>query len=155
MHGFKTIPEAARQHIDTALAQGISVAELRADEKKFQDDIVRLKQTNEAALDASEVVFLDRGMHDTIAYNRANGDKTDDWIMAIVGNAHYAGVFLLAPLPHYQQDYARTEDADFAVRLHGLLRTAYQEAGMEPVDVPVMSVAERADFILQTIEGEL
>lgn len=152
--GHKTIPEAARTVIDEAMEKGISVEELRSDEKRFQDDVARLKEKIEAAHDKSVLTFFDRGMQDTVAYMRHYGFNIDEWIAALMDKAKYQKVFLLEPLSTYQSDYARTEDQDFAKSLHKLLHDAYTEFGMEPIYVPAVSLNDRVKFILDKVKVE-
>ena len=152
--GYKTIPEAARTVIDKALEKGISLEALRSDEKRFQDDVARLKEEVEASHDKAVVTFFDRGMHDTAAYMRHYGFTIEEWLKALIGRSTYQKVFLLEPLPMYENDYARTEDHDFTKKLHTLLHDAYAEFGMEPIHVPAVSPSDRVRFILNTIGTE-
>ncbi|HVS58504.1 MAG TPA: ATP-binding protein [Candidatus Saccharimonadales bacterium] len=152
--GYKTVPEAARTHIDSALSRGISVAELRKDEKKFQEEVTKLKQAIERGLNPKEIVFLDRGMHDTLAYLHHYGFVVENWVEELMHEASYSAVFLLEPLAEYVEDYARTEDEKFTHALHRLLHEAYATFGMEPVYVPPMSVEDRVKFVLSHIKQE-
>ena len=146
--GHKTVAEAARSVIDEALKKGISIEQLRTDEKQFQHDVVKLKAEIEALNDQTALTFFDRGMHDTIAYLRYYGFTIEDWVLELMRNAKYKKVFLLEPLSTYKQDYARTEDHDFTKGLQAFLKRAYTEYGMEPVSVPALSVNQRVQFIL-------
>lgn len=152
--GFHTIPEAARTVIDEALEKGISVQELRSDEKQFQDDVARMKQKTEAMHDKNSPTFFDRGMHDTVAYLNHYGFITDDWIKSLMQKATYRKVFLLESLPVYDQDYARTEDVAFRDNIHTLLHDAYAQFGMKPVLVPAMSIEDRVEFIMKEVKTE-
>jgi predicted ATPase len=150
--GHKTIPEAARVVIDEAIKKGISVEALRADEKKFQDEVMRLKGEIEGSYDKNVATFFDRGIHDTLAYFRFYGFEIDDWIKDLMDGSRYQKVFLLEPLPTFKEDYARTEDHDFAKKLHKLIHDAYTEFEMEPIHVPAMSLEERLKFILDKVK---
>lgn len=152
--GHKTIPEAARTVIDEALKKGISVEELRSDEKCFQDDVARLKEKIEAMHDKSVLTFFDRGMQDTVAYMRYYGFSIEEWVAALMDKAKYQKVFLLEQLSTYQSDYARTEDHDFAKNLHKLLVDAYTEFDMVPVHVPPVSLNDRVKFIIDKVKVE-
>jgi predicted ATPase len=149
--GHKTIPEAARTLIDKAIAKGLTVEQLRADEKHFQENVLRLKAKIEAGHDKSELTFFDRGMHDSLAYLRHYGFKLETWIQQLIREAQYRKVFLLEPLDSYQPDYARTEDESFTKKLHQLLHEAYSEFGMKPIIVPPTSIEERAKFVLDNV----
>jgi predicted ATPase len=150
--GYHTIPEAARTVIDEVLGKGISVETLRADEKRFQGDVARLKGEIEAAQDKNALTFFDRGMQDTLAYLRLYNFAVEDWVKALLRTSRYRQVFLLEPLPAFTKDYARTEDANLSKQLRQLLYDAYREHGMEPVIVPSVSVEERVQFVLQNID---
>jgi predicted ATPase len=152
--GYKTIPEAARTVIDQAIAAGQTVEELRADEKSFQDKVAKLKEKIEAELDRNVVTFFDRGMHDTLAYMRHYEFKIEDWVHDLLSKSTYDKVFLLDPLPNYEKDYARTEAENFVGSIQKLLHEAYTKFGMEPIQVPVLEVTERAKFVLKHVEEE-
>lgn len=152
--GYETIPEAARTVIDEALEKGISVEELRSDEKRFQDDVAKRKEKTETALDPSIVTFFDRGMQDTVAYMNHYGFQLEDWALALMDNARYQKVFLLEPLPNYEKDYARTEDNAFVKNIQALLHDAYAEYDMVPIQVPAVGVKERVKFILDNVKVE-
>jgi len=149
--GYKTLPEAARSWIDENLAKGVSVEQLRANEQHFQEDVVRLKQRIEARLDPSEILFFDRGMHDTIAYMQFYHYNIEPWVEAFTAHAQYKKVFLLEPLRQYTQDYARTEDKDFTEHITKLLRDSFATHGMEPIYVPAVSPKERVAFVLAAL----
>lgn len=147
--GYATVHEAARQVIDEGLAKGVSVAQIRRDEAAFQQAIFARKVQLESQLSAPRLIFLDRGMHDSLAYFRYYSYKPTTQMNKAFQTSRYRKVFLLEPLPVFDRDYARTETGDFAQRIQTLLFEAYAEYGMEPVAVPPVSVDARVQFILQ------
>jgi len=149
--GYLTVPEAARTVIDEAAGLGISPTKLRADEKRFQEDVVRLKHKIELDIKSDQNVFFDRGMHDTIAYMRLYGFKIEDWVEQIVQTFSYKKVFLLEPLPNYEKDYARTEDEATIKKIHELIKDTYTEYGMKPISIKSLPVKERLKLILGEI----
>ena len=149
--GHKVIHEAARSLIDEALAKGLTIDQLRANEKKFQIDVLRRKVQVEQEQDPTILTFFDRGMHDTLAYLRHYGWEINKLVQTAMQKASYRQVFLLDPLPAYENDYARTEDAAFSAKLTKLLDKAYLEYGMRPVRVPVLEPKDRADFVLHYV----
>lgn len=152
--GHATVPEAARMYFDTELAKGRLIEEIRKDEKLCQEQITKLKIELEKELPTNVLTFFDRGMHDSIAYMRHYGFEVEDWIRRAHEQALYQKVFLLEPLPVFKEDGVRTEGADFAGKIVDHLREAYRQFGMEPIEVPVMSVEERTKFILDKIEKD-
>jgi predicted ATPase len=149
--GHTTLPEAARIIIDQAIAKGQTLAELRADEERFQKDILKLKIKIEKTHPPELLTFFDRGMHDTLAYFKLHGFRLDKSTVQAMERFSYKKVFLLEPLAIYKNDYARTESAAQANRLNQLLHKVYTDHGMEPVVVPVLPVDERAQFVLSRI----
>lgn len=149
--GYKTVPESARVVIDEALRNGILVEELRRDEKKFQEIVAERKREVEANLDKDEIIFFDRGMHDTLAYMRAYDFPVKSWIKKLHDEATYRKVFLLDPLLKYEKDYARVENDDFVEKIGVLLHDVYTSYGMKPEVLPPTSVQERIQCIIDSI----
>lgn len=152
--GYTIIPEAARAVIDENLARGISVEELRHDEKKFQEKVAARKAANESSLDRNTITFFDRGMQDTTAYLKAYNFAIEPWVEALMQGSSYKKAFLLEPVGTFLTDYARTEDALFTKQLHDLLYDAYSQSGVEVVVVPQLSIESRVDFILKHVNQE-
>lgn len=151
--GYCVIPEVARLVIDEGLANGKTVQEVRADEREFQDKIFARKLSVEATHDPTQLTLLDRGMHDSLAYYQSYGWEPNKAMEEGLTQARYQKIFLLDPLPVFDKDYARTEDANFANQLADLLYKAYAQYDMTPIRVPVMSLAERQAFILKHIDS--
>jgi predicted ATPase len=154
--GYATLDEAARLVIDDAIALGTEVEDLRDDEKRFQNDVVRRRIVMEDALaakyPADDMVILDRGMQDSLAYYRYYDFKIEPWIMDLMNDAQYGKVFLMEPLGFTKLDYARTEVRDFNDHITDMLLDAYKEYGMEPIIVPPVSVAERLEIVLSHLK---
>lgn len=145
--GYVTVPEAARAVIDQAIAKGISVEELRSDEKQFQEDVAFMKRDVEAELDPNTITFFDRGMQDTVAYYGSYGFAMDNGVEALMDHSKYQQVFLLEPLETYKEDYARVEDEAFRKKIGDLLEEAYTKYGMKPVRLPATTLADRVKLI--------
>ena len=151
-HGYPAIPEMARLVIDDGFTRGLTLEQIRQDEKAFQETVFTSKLALESVLDRTRVAFFDRGLQDSLAYYSSYGWQPNKIMQAGMAKAHYKVVFLLEPLPQFHKDKARTEDINFTRRLTTLLQDAYSQYGMEPVRVPVLSPAERAQFILDYIQ---
>jgi predicted ATPase len=150
--GYATVEEAARLEIDDAVAKGIEVIDLREDEKRFQDDVVRRRVELEAQVPEDTETFVDRGMQDSLAYFRYYKFPIEPWIMKLIREAKYGKVFLMEPLGIYKKDYARTEVLDFNDYITDLLYKAYDEYGMKPILVPPVSVPERVKIVLSHVQ---
>lgn len=149
--GYSFVPEVARTLIDEAIIQGISAEKLRADEKRFQDDVAKVKKDIEEGLNKNELTFFDRGIHDTIAYLKYYDYTISDWIVDLAKKSSYRKVFLLDPVKEFSKDYARTEDTEFTKRIQPLLYDAYTSYGMEVINVPNIGIENRVDFIIDAI----
>lgn len=149
--GYPVQDEAARAYLEACMAEGKSMADIRADGgKALQQTILDLKSAREAELDPAEVVFLDRGLPDSLAYFRLAGLDVAAAMQASRQN-RYDAVFLFDRLP-IVQDGVRVEDEAMAAHIDEMLMQDYRALGYDPVRVPVMPVEKRADFILNFLQ---
>lgn len=141
--------EVARELIEECLRKGKSLADIRSQPdglRELQRRILELKLAREMALDTKTLVFMDRGMPDSITYFRLAGLDT----MEAEAASHlfrYRAVFIFERLP-IKQDGIRTESEGDAAKIDLLLEEDYRALGYDPVRVPVLPIAKRADFIL-------
>lgn len=146
--GYNVAPEASRLVIDQKISEGYDDPQSHEDfpqwvEKKDRQIERRLER------DASDVVFLDRSLADNIAYQRLfNGGTYQSLVDECIGR--YQTVFLLEQLP-LENDYARKEDEETAREIHEELRTTYEDLGYDVVEVPVMPIDERVDFVVKNM----
>ena len=101
--------------------------------------------------DATRSVFYDRGLIDALAGLERDGGPTVG--EALGADRPYAGeVFLAPPWPEiYAQDLTRRHDFDAAISEYEHLARLLPALGYEPVELPRISVAERAQFVLDTV----
>lgn len=163
--GIRTIPEAARVLIDEEISQGKTLKEIRSNEAAFQRKVFRMKRDPEKTIRPDELYFFDRGK---------GGDDMAYWMNAIERHTvvstpvnflygvaiaseirfRYAGIFLLQKLPRHEKDYARPEDEAEAIHIADLLNHYYGAfLGYPIVDVPVLSISQRAQFILDHVKS--
>jgi predicted ATPase len=147
--GFQTVPEAGRQYFEEELAKGRTIKEIRKDRASFTRMIYNLMTTQECGLRATDVIFLDRGIPDALAFFRFAGLDPNK-ILSDCFRHRYASVFFLNRLP-YQKDGVRSaEDAIAADFELGMLRD-YTALGYDVVRVPVLSPKERLGFVLNNL----
>lgn len=146
--GYYIRPEVARIIIDDEMSKGKNLDEIRGNQIKFEEDIVRIKIESEAEAPKNKLVFWERGMPDSIVYLK---NCCNNWQSALEESKKikYKGIFILDILPHYEKDYARTEDAKKAKEIHEALHNIYLELGYSVFKVPVMSIGERAKYIIE------
>lgn len=151
--GYLTQIEAARHVIEREIAKGRDLVELRKDAREFQHEVLEIKLAWEAELPRDKVVFFDRGIPDSVAYYRHEGIPEDDFLRDAVAKASYRRVFVLDLISreNFVLDGARSETWEGALALDKLLEEAYRELGYDVMRVPVMSVHERAAFVLENL----
>lgn len=143
--------EAARSYITDRLEEGLTLEQVRADEAALQTALLKIKLDREHALDSERLIFWDRGMPDSVSYYKlAKLDPSE--AIAASKVFHYAHVFIFDRLP-LVKDGVRSETEETADWLDAQIEDDYRMLGYEPMRVPVMSIIERADFILENIDG--
>jgi predicted ATPase len=97
-------------------------------------------------------VFFDRGLVDAAASLQ---HLTGEHVLASLGQTHryHRRVFLTPPWPEiYANDPERRHGLDAALAEYSRLLDAYASLGYEIFILPKVGVAERADFVLTTLE---
>lgn len=144
--GHPVVPEAARAFIDNRLAQGYTLSEAKADILAFERHILYEKVRIENDLSADRMVFLDRAVPDSIAYFQLEGlDIAEP--LKLSRAVRYAKVFLFDRLM-FAKDAVRSETHSLAVRIESLLADSYAMLGYDIIRVPLMSIAQRIEFVL-------
>jgi predicted ATPase len=106
----------------------------------------------EGGLRAIDVAFLDRGVPDCLAWNRAWGLNLNEILLECFHH-RYASVFILEPLP-FQGNGTRDEDAAKVGYLDEWLARDYSALGYRVVRVPVLSPQERLAFVLERLSEQ-
>ncbi len=146
LRGLRVVPEAARAYLDAELKKGRLLSEIKADPHCFEGRIFRAKLRVEARLPAGDALFLDRALPDSIAYYTLEGlDPSEPLRQSL--RVRYRRVFLFERL-EFMKDPVRSENAQSADRIEGLIETAYSGLGYDIIRVPVMPVPERVEFVL-------
>ncbi|NIM46945.1 MAG: AAA family ATPase [Candidatus Aenigmarchaeota archaeon] len=146
--GFQTCSEAARFLIDEEISKGKTLEEIRINEIEFQRKTLELKIKSEDKLPKDKIVFIDRGIPDSIAYFQFYGQDVQEVLKFC--HKRYKKIFFLEALP-FEKDYARIEDEKTARKLSELLKKTYLDLGYEVISVPNMSIKERINFILSNL----
>lgn len=147
--GFPTVAETARAYIDEELGKGRSLARIKSDLHAFEREILMRKVRIERDLPADEVVFLDRGLPDSIAYYRLDGlDPAEP--LRLSRQVRYEAVFHFDRL-RFQTDPVRSENDVIADRLDRLIAEAYAELGYAPVRVAPVDVEQRVKAVLEGV----
>jgi predicted ATPase len=144
--GYRVVHEVARAFIDSQLAKGAALSEIKADILAFERKILIEKVCIEKKLPKPQMVFLDRAIPDSIAYFQIEGLDISEPLQ-YSQSARYRKVFLFDRLT-LEKDPVRSENQALAIRIEGLLAKSYAMLGYETIRVPVLAVAQRINFVL-------
>lgn len=151
--GFTCFPEISREITQKAKDQGIEQLFLE-NPILFSQMILegRKKQFEEALKLPDEIVFLDRGIPDVLAYMNYIGDSYPSIFETTCKENRYESVFLLPPWEDiYTSDEHRYENFEQAKLIYNHLKETYQNLSYQPIEVPQDSVANRILHILDKI----
>jgi predicted ATPase len=152
--GFCCYPEVSREVINEARKQGIE--QLFLEKPLLFSELLlegRRKQFESACNEPHDVVFIDRGIPDVLAYMHYIGDSYPPFFDHACREHKYSKIFILPPWKEiYTSDEQRYETWEQAKLLYDHLSETYQKYGYELHEVPKASVRERVDFILQHLD---
>ena len=152
-NGHCCYPEISRQVTLEAQKQGIEQLFLK-NPLLFSELLLegRKKQFESACNEPHEVVFLDRGIPDVLAYMHYIGDSYPSFFDAACREHIYTRIFILPPWEEtYVSDRERYENFEQAKLIYNHLTETYQNYGYELIEVPKDSVDNRILFILDKI----
>ncbi len=116
----------------------------------------RKSQFIEASKMPNDLVFLDRGIPDIVAYMDYIGDNYPKLFIEACEINVYDHVFILAPWQEiFISDNERYENFDQAIEIHNHLVNTYAKYNYKLIDVPFNSVETRTDYILNSIVKDL
>lgn len=149
--GFPVLHEVARAYIDRELALGRTLRQIKADTLAFERHILLEKLRLENDLPPHQLTFLDRAVPDSIVYFRLEGlDPAEPLLLS--RQRRYARIFLFQRLS-FEKDRVRSENHAVAARLESMLAGTYAQLGYGVIHVPVMSIAERTEYVLRHASG--
>lgn len=149
--GYPVLAEPARLIIDEKLASGLTIDQIVGD-PNWLPSVVERSYRQESAVPKDELYFFDRALPDSIAYYSLAGRARDSFFDRALKEIRYRKIFLLA-LVDYQNDSARSETPEQARAIHEKIREGYMGEGYEIIDVPVLPVGERVDFVLNLLDS--
>lgn len=153
--GVATAPEAGRAVISAERARG-GAGLPWADRALFAElmaahDIA----AHRAALAQPGIVVFDRAIPDVIGYLRLCRLPVPVALARAARLHRYRGLVLAAPpwRTIYENDADRRQDFDEACATYVAVTGAYRDYGYDLCPLPLVSVSERADFVLAHIGG--
>ncbi|CAK7021754.1 AAA family ATPase [Kerstersia gyiorum] len=151
--GYPVVPEAGRRIVQEEMQTG-GQALPWIDMAAFLHRAIALAHEDHrtAPRDSTQWVFFDRSVIDLAAALQAStGTPVEE---LTTGCLYHHRVFLTPPWPEiYRQDAERRHDMNAAQEEFERLQRAYPATGYTLVQLPRMSVAQRADFVLETLDS--
>ena len=121
--------------------------------KLFQQEILNKRIAFFDSVPDDSIAFADRGIPDQIAFSRYRGFEASEILLQQASRLNYATqVFIAPPWPAiFQNDEIRTETYEEAVRIDEFIRNIYSELNYQIIELPLNSVKERVEFILENL----
>lgn len=148
--GYCCYPEISREVTMEAKKQGIEQLFLE-NPLLFSELLLegRKKQFQKALQETENIVFLDRGIPDVLAYMHYIGDSYPAFFDQACKEHRYNSIFVLPPWQDiYVSDDERYENYEQAVLIHKHLLETYEKYGYSIVEVPRDTVENRVNFVL-------
>lgn len=154
--GYHCVPEVGRKIIKGQVIIGGDALPW-ADTGKYSNLMLSHSiQDYMQLFDSPELHFFDRGIPDTLGYveliNMLNKQK---FIDAVEEYRYNPTVFILPPWEEiYKTDNERKQDFQLAVATYEAMKSVYQKAGYDLIELPLTTISQRIDFILGKIGNE-
>lgn len=151
--GYVCYPEVSREVIHEARKQGIE--QLFLEKPLLFSELLlegRKKQFHSAVQEENEIVFIDRGIPDVLAYMHYIGDAYPAFFDEACREHKYSRIFILPPWEEiYTSDDARYETYEQAILIHQHLIETYENYGYSLTEVPKDTLENRINFILENL----
>ncbi|MEZ8630261.1 AAA family ATPase [Vibrio lentus] len=153
--GYRCAPEVGRKVIQLQVEQqGSALPWL--DKVAFRDEMVREELANYQAFESNEQpVFFDRSIVDSYGYSLLETLPIPQSLLNRCNELEYnSKVFIFPPWDSiFINDQERKQDFDEAIATYEKMVAAYTQFGYQLVEVPKLSVEERVEFILASIDA--
>lgn len=152
--GYNCVPEVAREIIKDQVATGGNALPW-GDTKEYSKRMLSYSIRDfESFVQSEDLYFFDRGIPDTLGYERLMNFQCDIELLNAVNEYRYnKTVFLLPPWKEiYATDSERKQDFDVAVETYHVMKKTYNDMGYSSIDIPCLSIEKRSDYILQYIK---
>lgn len=149
--GFPCMEEVSRFVIDEQLKMNGDVLPWK-DVKAFSERCIL--ETNNRLKLHDDFAFCDRGLLDYYIHSLVRGDEAIPEIPIDKCHEIYHSIVFYCPLWEsiYEQEPQRPEIFEHQVAVDSLSRKIYEAAGFELVELPMVSVEERALFVEEELE---
>lgn len=151
--GIQTVDEVAREIIKEQIESGGDALPWKNTIGYTRRMLERSIQSYQIHAGSVDLRFFDRGIPDTLAYARLIGlDETAEIETSVRLYRYNSVVFMLPPWEYiYHTDGERKQSFSEAVKTYHVMRDVYTLAGYKLAEVPVATVAERVEFVIDTL----
>lgn len=149
--GYATVAESARAIISERRVQG---QRPRPEPPAFAREILRRDTENYSGNPSESAwVFFDRGVVEALGMLHETAPlSAPELANALRKYPYHASVFILPPWSAiYTTDAERDHSYPWVEHVHSQLMRSYRSCGYALCEVPRLSVAARADFVLQAL----
>lgn len=151
--GYCCYPEISREVTLEAQKRGIEQLFLE-DPLLFSQMLLdgRINQFKSAEKEPHQLVFIDRGIPDVVAYLDFIGDDFPEHFDNACRENVYSKIFMLPPWEEiYESDSERYENFEQSKTIYKHLKKTYTDYGYNLIEVPKDTVDNRILFILDKI----
>lgn len=153
-NGYNCVPETARNIIREQVEAGGHA--LPWDDTRAYSDLMFSRSVQDFInlKDREDIYFFDRGIPDTYGYEVLMGFDIDGVLKNAVEQYRYNPVvFILPPWREiYETDSERKQDFQTAIDTYRVMVDVYKDLGYIPVEIPLLPVSERADFVIRELK---
>lgn len=123
------------------------------DMKTFQQTVLEHRVQFYESIGENEIAFADRAIPDQLAFARYRGFQKPGLLLdKSFEYQYYKDVFVFPPWEEiYKNDRIRQETFEEACLIHDYICETYQKLGYQLVELPMVSVDERIQFIINNI----
>jgi len=148
--GYKSSEEAARQIIQEQVKIGGDALPWANTSRYAELMLIKSIEAYISNTPSSQILFMDRGVPDIACYLRLIGlPVSEDLRIACESYRYNVKVFMAPPWKEiYTTDTERKQTWEEAVTTHNRMVEVYEEFGYQPINIPKLSPAERAEFII-------
>ena len=148
--GYNTIPEVAK---DLILKRGLINPRDKQKYSQLQDEIALEQTRRENILYNEDTTFLDRGIHDNIAYCEKYLGLIPDLTKKLISeHKGYDRIFFLERLPFVKKNFRIENDESEAIELHNRILKVYQNLGYNLEKIPALPKEERLNYLLERVK---
>lgn len=152
-NGYVCYAEVSREVIKEAQEKGIEQLFLK-EPLLFSELLLegRKKQFHQAKKEDANIVFLDRGIPDILAYMHYIGDSYPAFFDNACKEHIYTKIFILPTWKEiYVSDNERYESYEQALLIEEHLVETYEKYGYKLIEVPKDTIENRMQFLLQNL----